>query len=57
MKAFMVAHGREDEWVELLPDEEPDYDLEEEIDLSGLEPLIAKPSSPEKCRAGARTCL
>ncbi|MCX2723947.1 aconitate hydratase [Roseibium salinum] len=47
VKAFMVAHGREDEWVELLPDEEPDYDLEEEIDLSGLEPLIAKPSSPE----------
>src|SRR5207245_2709807 len=43
---FLRAEGREDDFTELVPDGEPDYDVIEEIDLSTLEPLIAKPSSP-----------
>jgi aconitate hydratase len=46
VKTFMAAHGREKEWREILPDLDASYDIEEEIDLSALEPLIAKPSSP-----------
>lgn len=44
---FMRLHGREDEWVELLPDKNCSYDEEDEIDLSKLEPLIACPTSPD----------
>jgi aconitate hydratase len=40
--------GREDDWIELSADEGAEYDLHEEIDLSALQPLIAKPSSPGK---------
>jgi aconitate hydratase len=42
----MREQDREEEWSELLPDEGADYDLHEEIDLTSLEPMIAKPSSP-----------
>ncbi|MDQ4060615.1 MAG: aconitate hydratase [Pseudomonadota bacterium] len=45
-RRFLRSEGREDDWVEILADEGADYDLHEEIDLSTLEPLIAKPSSP-----------
>ena len=47
-RAFLKAQGREDDWSELAADEAADYDLHDEIDLSRLEPLIAKPSSPGK---------
>ncbi|MBV8349164.1 MAG: aconitate hydratase [Mycolicibacterium sp.] len=43
---FQRAEGREDDWVELVADESADYDVTESIDLSRIEPLIAKPSSP-----------
>lgn len=46
VKAFLCAEGRGDDWQELLPDDGCRYDRREEIDLSHLEPLIAKPSSP-----------
>ncbi len=46
IKRYMDAQGRVDEWHELKADRGAKYDLEEEIDLSTLEPLIAKPSSP-----------
>ncbi len=46
VRSFLRAEGREDDWQELLADEDAEYDLHEEIDLSTLEPLIAKPSSP-----------
>jgi aconitate hydratase len=46
VRQFMREQGRVDEWSELLPDEDAEYDLHDEIDLSSLEPLIAKPSSP-----------
>ncbi len=46
VRAFLKQQGREDDWSELLADEGATYDLHDEIDLSTLEPLIAKPSSP-----------
>src|SRR4051812_12672672 len=45
-RRFLRDKGREADWVEILPDEGATYDVHEEIDLSTLEPLIAKPSSP-----------
>ncbi len=45
-RRFLVSEGRRDQWTELLPDDHCSYDWEDEIDLSALEPLIAKPSSP-----------
>lgn len=46
VKAFLKSQGREDDWIELLADDGATYDVEEEINLSELEPMIAKPSSP-----------
>jgi aconitate hydratase len=43
---FLRDQDREEDWTELIADEGAVYDVEEEIDLSELEPLIALPSSP-----------
>jgi aconitate hydratase len=45
-REYLVAQGRGDSWVPLSADEGAEYDEEAEIDLSKIEPLIAKPSSP-----------
>jgi len=45
-QAYLEAQGRGAAWVELAPDEGAAYDESAEIDLSVLEPLIARPSSP-----------
>ena len=45
-RRFLESEGRGDDWIELVADEGADYDIHEELDLSRLEPLIAKPSSP-----------
>ncbi|HAK60737.1 MAG TPA: aconitate hydratase [Nitrospiraceae bacterium] len=45
-REYLEAQGRGDAWVELKADEGAGYDEYDEIDLSTLEPLIAKPSSP-----------
>ena len=45
-REYLEAQGRGDSWVELKADEGAEYDEYDEIDLSTLEPLIAKPSSP-----------
>jgi aconitate hydratase len=45
-REFFEAVGRPDDFSELTPDEGATYDVEEHIDLSTLEPLIAYPSSP-----------
>ncbi|MFB9861574.1 aconitate hydratase [Salinicoccus siamensis] len=47
VKRFMKTQGREDDWVELKADEGAEYDDYEEINLSELVPLIAKPTSPD----------
>ncbi|MEX2404555.1 MAG: aconitate hydratase, partial [Balneolales bacterium] len=46
VKRFMHQNNRSEEFVELLPDEDAEYDLHESIDLSKVVPLIACPSSP-----------
>lgn len=47
VKEFMTAQGREEEYKELLPDLDAEYDDEMEIDLSKLEPLMACPDLPD----------
>ncbi len=47
-KAFLKAQKREDNWVELVADEDARYSQVIEIDLTSLEPMIACPSSPDK---------
>lgn len=46
VREFLRAEDREQDWVELVADDGAGYDIEETIDLSQIEPLIAKPSSP-----------
>ncbi|HOQ07491.1 MAG TPA: aconitate hydratase [Clostridiales bacterium] len=46
-REFLKAQGRESDWVELLPDPDAEYDEEITIDLGSLEPLAAKPHSPD----------
>src|SRR5947209_3165588 len=46
VRRFLASEGREDDWAELVADDDATYDIEEEIDLASLVPLIAKPSSP-----------
>jgi aconitate hydratase len=46
VRDFLRAEGRADDFVELSADPDAGYDVTDEIDLSTLEPLIAKPSSP-----------
>ena len=46
VRALPAQPGARGDWQELLADEGAEYDDHEEIDLSQLEPLIAKPSSP-----------
>ncbi|HVX62331.1 MAG TPA: aconitase family protein, partial [Pirellulales bacterium] len=48
VRRYLRSQGREDDWSELLPDRDASYDVEDEIDLAQLEPLIALPSSPDK---------
>jgi predicted aconitate hydratase len=43
---FLREQERVEDWSELVADQGAEYDRDEEINLSGLEPLIAKPSSP-----------
>jgi aconitate hydratase len=48
VRRFLTSEQREDDWIELRADADATYDIEEEIDLGSLEPLIAMPSSPGK---------
>lgn len=50
VRRFLKAQQREQDWQEIVADEGASYDLEEEIDLSTLEPLISMPSSPGNVR-------
>ena len=47
VRKFLREHERGEDWVELVSDPGATYDRHEEIDLSTLEPLIAKPNSPD----------
>ncbi len=46
VRRFLESEGRGADWIELVADPGAGYDVEEEIDLATLVPLIAKPSSP-----------
>ncbi|WDM03115.1 aconitate hydratase [Alicyclobacillus cycloheptanicus] len=46
-RAFLEKQGRGGEWTRLVADEDAQYDEVIEIDLNTLEPLIAKPHSPD----------
>ncbi|MFD9889336.1 aconitate hydratase [Amycolatopsis sp. NPDC059027] len=46
VREFLRAEGREDDFREILADEGAEYDVHDEIDLSTVEPLVARPSSP-----------
>jgi aconitate hydratase len=46
VRRFMELEGRGDDFTEILADDDATYDVSEQIDLSELVPLIAKPSSP-----------
>jgi aconitate hydratase len=45
-RRFLADFGREDDFVEVRAGEDARYHVTDEIDLSALEPLIARPSSP-----------
>src|SRR5918997_3167034 len=46
VREWLETQGREDHFAELSADEGAPYDEDESIDLSDLEPLIARPTSP-----------
>jgi aconitate hydratase len=45
--SFLKAQGREQDWVELLPDNDANYDEHIFIDLATIEPMAAMPHSPD----------
>lgn len=46
VKRFLRQQKREEDWKEIVADEDAEYDEHDEINLSELESLIAKPGSP-----------
>ncbi len=50
-KAFLKHEKREKSWVELLADNDAEYDETIVIELAGLVPLAAKPHSPDNVSA------
>jgi len=47
---WLKAQNREEDYIELKPDEDAQYDEIIEIDLSKIEPLCACPSSPDNVK-------
>ena len=46
VRSFLAQQEREEDFSELLADDDAEYHVTEHIDLSAIEPMIAKPSSP-----------
>lgn len=46
-KEFLFKEKREEDWQEIIADDNADYEQTIEIDLSKLEPLVAKPHMPD----------
>ena len=44
---FFKAQGREEDWIEFMPDSDAVYDEEVTVNLDDLKPLAAKPHSPD----------
>jgi len=49
-REFLKAQGREEDWQLIIPDEDATYDEIIEINLSGIEPMVALPHSPGNVR-------
>ena len=49
-KEFLIAQDRAEDWIELIADEDAEYDRVIEIDLSTLVPLFACPHSPDNIK-------
>ena len=47
VRRFLKQQQREQDWKEIVAEENAHYDVHDELDLSKVEPLIAKPSSPD----------
>jgi aconitate hydratase len=45
-REYLTAQGRGNAWIPLSADDGAEYDEQAELDLSKVEPLIAKPTSP-----------
>lgn len=50
VRKFLKAQGREEDYRELLPDEDAEYDDEINIILSELEPLVSCPHQPDNVK-------
>ena len=48
--AFLKAQDRADDWTEILPDPDAQYDEVIDIDLCALEPMAACPHMPDKIK-------
>lgn len=46
VKTFLKDQQRAGDWTEILADKDAEYDIQDEINLSELQPLIALPGSP-----------
>ncbi len=49
--SFLKAQGREEDWTEILPDTDAEYDEVIDIDLCKLEPLAACPHMPDNVKS------
>ena len=49
-REFLAAQGREDQYREILADDDAQYDKVITIDLSTLEPMVACPHSPDNIK-------
>ncbi|PKK83680.1 MAG: aconitate hydratase [candidate division Zixibacteria bacterium HGW-Zixibacteria-1] len=47
-KHYFEVTGRPNDWKEMLPDDDAEYDERIELDLSKIVPLVAQPSLPDK---------
>ena len=50
VKKFLTAQGRANDYVELLPDEDAEYDEVIELNMSELQPLMACPHLPDNVK-------
>ncbi len=46
-RRYFAAQGRERDWIELSADPDAEYSREMEMDLAKIEPLMARPHSPD----------
>jgi len=46
-RQFLVTQGRGKDWIELMADEDAEYDEVIDIDLNKIVPMVAKPHSPD----------